>query len=258
MPKFAPQQDVFKTVLQLDKISNWIIWIVFVLSISVAILPSIELEKEIDSYVIRVIEVTNIFLLIIGFTLTTIKDFYLFPKAETQRRRDYIDNSLGVNFSLKNSEQYYTNDEVKPGVYKMGVNLFQNVFFTTTISRKMQTAYITKSVIFIVVFVVLAVYGFKNSPLALPILQMLFSAFVLGDLIKLFLFMNKNSKILESLTAFFSSKNTDETIILKNYIEYETNLAWAMILINDAIFNKYNESIEKDWQKIKTKYKLNG
>lgn len=254
MAKYTPQYNAFKALIITDKVSNYLIWIVFILALVPILLTNFVNCICID--VLNAIEYLNIALLLIGFILNSVKDYYLFPKAETKRRYDFIDNSFGSNFSLSQSDEYYTNDEVEKGNYKMAVNLFQDVFFTTSISKKMRVKAIMKSGIFSLVFIVMAIYGFKNSPLALPVLQLFFSAFILGDLIKLLLFINRNEHILDHLTTVFSSGNIDHSIILKNYVQYETNLSWAMILLDDKVFKKKNDSIEKKWQKVKTKYNI--
>ena len=258
MAKFVPQRDAFKWVLGLDKTSTIIIWIVFFLSLAPFVIDKFKLDLELTKITSEVIQITNIFLLVFGFVINAIKDYYLFPLAETIRRRDLMDNSFGSKYSIENSDEYYTNDEINEGISKLGVNLFQNVYFTTTISKKMRLKYIVKSGLFLVVFIWIAIYGLKNSVIALSVLQLMFSAFVFGDLIKLLFFVQRNQRILENMQSFFSGNNQTEAEIMKNFTEYETNLAWGMILLDEKIFNKYNDKTEEQWQKIKQKYGINN
>lgn len=102
----------------------------------------------------------------------------------------------------------------------------------------------------------MAIYGLNNSPAALPILQFMFSAYVLGDFIKLLLFVQRNERILENMQNFFSSDGQTDSVIMKNFTEYETNLAWGMILLDDKIFKRNNKRLEKEWQDIKVKYAI--
>jgi hypothetical protein len=258
MARYSPQFNAFKLVLKFDKINFYLTWSAFILALVPIIIDQFDLIKKNNEDVKTIIEIFSMIVILAGFIIVSIKDFYLFPKAETKRRHDFIDNGLGVTFSLRNSEDYYTNNDLTPGMYKLGVNLFQNVYFTTLISKKMRPKHIWKASSFAGVFILIAIYGLKNSPIALPILQFLFSASILGDLIKLLLFVNRNEKILDQVKTFFSAGVKNESIILKNYIEYETNLAWGMILLDDTIFNKYNTETEQEWQAIKNRYNIHG
>ena len=179
------------------------------------------------------------------------------PKAEKKRRYDALDNSFGSAFSLQNSKEYFTNDEVEFGINKLGVNLFQNVFYTTRLSDKMMTSYIVKSSIFGVVFFIMAIYGLKNSPIMLPIFQFLFSAVIFGDLVKFLLFHRENNRILDELIVGFQTE-LNKTTILKEYLDYETNISWGQILICDKLFDKYDKTLEGEWQKLKQKFNING
>lgn len=256
MAKYAPQYDTFQIVLKLDHINKFIVWAVFTLSLLPYFFKQIGWDGSNSVIAVQTIEYVNIILLIIGFILNAIKDYHLFPLAESKRRKDLIDNAFSTKYSLKNSEEYYTNEEVNPGINKLGVNLFQNLFFTVTVTKGMRAKVIVKSSLFLVVFILMAIYGFKNSPLALPILQILFSAFVLGDLIKLLLFIHRNEIILENIQQYFSEAQNNEATVLKSFVEYETNLSWASILLDGKVFNKINDQTEKEWQLIKEKYQI--
>lgn len=252
MAKEVPQKKTFDYVVHLNSIGSWLIWIIFTLSLVPLFIP---VDK--DFYLLESLEWILLILIPIEFIISIIKTHYLMPKAERERRYDALDNAFGSNFSFQNSKEYFTNEEIPEGVFKFGVNLFQNVFFTTQLSSKMMMGFILRSSVFGSVFIIMAVYGLKNSPIMLPVLQFLFSASVFGDLIKFLLYHKENSRILEELkTAFHSSPS--ESIILKEYLDYETNISWGQVLISDRVFNKYNKTLEGEWQKIKLKYKLNG
>lgn len=256
MAKYAPQFNTFQLVLKLDHLNKIMIWTVFTLSLCPYFFKKIGWDDSNSLNAIQIIEYVNIILLIIGFIINAIKDHHLFPLAENKRRKDLIDNAFSTKYSLKNSEEYYTNEEVKPGINKLGVNLFQNLFFTVTVAKSMRAKVIFKTSLFSIVFILMAIYGFKNSPLALPVLQILFSAFVLGDLIKLLLFIHRNEIILENIQQYFSETRNNDATILKSFVEYETNLSWASILLDGKVFKKINDQTEKEWQLIKEKYQI--
>lgn len=256
MAKYTPQYDTFKQVLKLDFYINRITWFVFFLSVLTSVLEHFKEEHKYLSLVFLLSAIITFSLFVIEFIISAIRDYYLFPKAEYKRRKDLIDNSLESQYSIKNSKKYFTNNEIEPSIYKLGVNLFQNIHFTNTISEKMRKKEIIKTSIFGFLLIIMAFWGFKNSLIPLSVLQLFFSAFIVGELIKLLLFVQKNRNSIEQLQTFFSSNEKDASIIFKVLLDYESNLAWAGIVLDEDIFNELNESTEKDWEKIKKKYNI--
>jgi hypothetical protein len=257
MAKYAPQKKTFDLVKRLNKFNKINIWIVFVLSILPLVINEIKsCDPSMTLNIVTYIQVTNVLLLVGGFIISAIKDYYLFPKAEFERRKDLIDNSFDTKYTLKSSEEYFTNSEISAGVYKLGVNLFQNLLFTVTVSKKMRPKAILKSVLFIILFFLISFWGVKDVPIALPFLQLLFSAFVLGDLIKLLLYISKNEKTLDDVQNVFANNQVTDAAIYKCVLDYETNLAWGSLLLNDGIFNEINDETEEEWKVIKNKYQI--
>lgn len=52
------------------------------------------------------------------------------PMAANERRKGFIDNSLGTKLLEKPVLNYYDNDSIEKGPYKMLVNCYENCFFT--------------------------------------------------------------------------------------------------------------------------------
>ena len=55
------------------------------------------------------------------------------PMAANERRKGFIDNSLGTKLLEKPVLNYYDNDSIEKGPYKMLVNCYENCFFTYNI-----------------------------------------------------------------------------------------------------------------------------
>ena len=103
--------------------------------------------------------------------------------------------------------------------------------------------------------------GFKNNEIFLPILQAFLSIHLIGDLIKLYIFVYKNGNIYEELRVLFSDirENKDynyEPKIVKIAIEYEANLIWANINLDSKIYNKLNPELSDKWEEMKVEYKI--
>ena len=44
--------------------------------------------------------------------------------------------------------------------------------------------------------------------------------------------------------------------IIKLYVDYECNISWGLISLDDKLFNKHNDDLEEKWGKIKLKLKI--
>ncbi|HSZ72194.1 MAG TPA: hypothetical protein VK750_05920, partial [Cytophagaceae bacterium] len=98
----------------------------------------------------------------------------LLPKAELRRRLGYLDNSFGTNFTGKQSENYYNNENLKHGLIKLAANCFESCFFTFNISRRMIMPLAIKNIMIIIAFLAAAYFGEKKflillSQLTLPV-----------------------------------------------------------------------------------------
>lgn len=110
--------------------------------------------------------------------------------------------------------------------------------------------------------IVLAFYGFKHVPFALSILQTLFSANILGALIKHLILINRLSTILENwLTLFQNPDFKEKTLsfqpsIYKYWLQYETVLSKINSGVPNNVFNLHNDRLTLEWKKLKIKYNI--
>lgn len=250
----TPQERFFKYIGKIDKWHSFVLMALF--GVTLLGIPSIttQLNLEIDFGAIYRSGSSS---LIIGlFVLSSIRNLYLFPKAESTRRVDLIDNSFGSRLSEENTVGYYTNEELALGMVKFGANIFQNVFFTTHISRKMIVPEIVKLTVFGLAFFALAVYGFGRTDITIPVLQLLFSIHAIGGFIRFIIYWVRNESLLNTLITHFDGESQNDPLILRLFSDYETNLAWSTILLSGRAFSKHNDTIEAAWQELKTKYKI--
>lgn len=204
----------------------------------------------------------NILLSIIYTGLTIWTDYFLEPKAASISRKDFFDNAFGTKFiEGRNSEDYFTNDELGPGIYKMATNLFENIFFTKSITEVMKKRRTWRVLLFFIFLVVLAFWGFKNVFLGLPFLQLFLSVFFLGSLIKLYILHNCCDNYFQSMQRLFSIDNFANQVdkhrgeIIKLYADYEATKAWT-VKVDSDIHTEFNDDLSNQWVQIKKKYNI--
>jgi hypothetical protein len=256
MSKFSPQDDTFKIISTLNKTKTFIFYSIFILAIVLSVF------ENTNSLFIYSISVLDYILIFSFYILTYLINYYLYPKAEEIRRSDFIDNALNTKFNIKSSEEYFTNDNIEEGIYKIAVNLFENCYFTKEISGKMLSKRTIFFVISSIIILLISIQGLKNSLFTKSILQLYLSIYVLGNQIKLFTLHSRMTVKFERLKNLFSRNDLDLNNyteigrIIKMYIDYETDLAVLRVNLDSNIFNKMNPKLSENWNEIKNKYEI--
>jgi hypothetical protein len=261
MAKFTTHKEDFDRINLLNKINSILFWALLVINILPELLKRfLTSPPKMDCYV-TLINFLIIVSFIASFVIAIIVEYYLIPVAESKRRADYFENSFIQNFQLKNSEEYFTNEEINPGFYKMAVNLFQNLFFTISIAKLMIPKVIFKAAIGLLIFISISYIGFNNDPIFITLLQAIFSLNITGQTIKFFIYYERKKQMMQELQILFSNPESikgDKAVpqIIKLYTDYECNISWGLISLDDKLFNKRNNALEEKWGTIKIKFKI--
>lgn len=252
MAKIVPYKKDFDLVSLVDKISNTILWSSVVVSTATIVIVYLGIEQTIANKLITVLNSVICFLSV-SYFLSDIFSNYLFQLAEAKRRDDFFDNSLYTNHSEENSNEYFTNDNINPGIKKMGINCFENSFFTKSIATAMLKPMVIKVVIVVLLFLFLAL--FTNNHLFTTALQVALPFTIIQQTVRLFIFKNRINSICKCFRQIFTmhNKKTIYKSILHNVSNYETTLSWACIKLDSKLFDKMNDELSEKWNKIKAK-----
>lgn len=246
----------FEQAKLLKKCVNWILIISTVL---LAVSFSIETYAKEYANISTFITNVNCFF-IISFAILSFVIEIIYFHSSSQRREDYIDNSFDSKLAEERSKNYYTNEKITAGIYKMAVNGFENSLFTYNISKCMTRNIWFKNLIFGILVLFFAVFGFKNEftlliQLTLPIL-------LLQEALRHTLFVFRIKKVFENYRKLFNdlknveySENKNPEIVL-NVLEYETTLTYGSILLNTTIYNRLNPILSQKWIQLKDEYNI--
>jgi len=185
---------------------------------------------------------------------------YLFYEGSKIKRSDFIDNSLGSTFIDKKSEDYFTNDNIQPGVYKLAVNCFENIFFTSQIVAKMIVNSWIWTIVVAAIFIGSAVLGERQ--VILMLFQLSLPLLLLQNSIKLTLFSTRISSLYENFLRLFNDlKGIQDTKVkepemIKLVIDYQTTLSWGSLLTKQKTFDKMNPSLTNKWIEVKKHYSI--
>jgi hypothetical protein len=182
------------------------------------------------------------------------------PMVANERRKGFIDNSLGSKLLEKPVLNYYDNDSIEKGPYKMLVNCYENCFFTYNITKAMLPQMITKNTIFFFLLLTFAYYGIRNNIIAIPFLQLFLSSLFLIEFIYHIVFFLKLKNLCDRFKHIFNdSKSTKNKTIqdaVYMVLEYETTLAYNKSPNSNSIYQKLNHKLTEEWNSIKEHYDI--
>lgn len=181
--------------------------------------------------------------------------------AETYRRADLVDNAFGCKLASNRSEDYYTNDELQKGLYKLGVNSFESCFFSYKIAAESQHCMWWKAVFFAMLFFFCAIFGYNKG--VIFIIQLSLPLTVILQAIKQQKFVSHLKNIDGNYRSIFDTLRNKKNIskndyakLTKEILEYEGTISGANILLNEKKYEELNKALSDEWNRIKCEYEI--
>lgn len=255
MKKKVPHDKIYKIVNKLSKVLSWILIISTVISVLLIIINNFSLNT--NPYTSITLSKILAFFAVTYFIIEIIQS-HIYHRAELQRKNDFIDNSLRTKLADANSQGYFTNDEINNGIYKLGVNCFENSFFTKSITSKMLTKQLIYTIVIWLVIWLVILSAPNGVIVELILLTLPFN--VLNETHKLYrLNRNVESVFLNFKKIFSSTKKLKrEFLIIDNVISYEKSLSYSSVPLNSSLFNIMNDELSIQWNEIKKNHKINS
>lgn len=246
-----PYKILFESCKKYNKAAEYVLYLSTLFSILIFLLKDIQYVK----YLLFI----NCLLIVLYPILCFISDLKFYDSSLI-RRSDFIDNSLDSKLSESRSKEYYSNDDLSTGYYKIAVNGFENSLFTYNIAKKMTLPLWVKTFILAAILISFAILGYTNAfvlfvQLSLPI-------FLLQQSLKHTLFVYRIKSIYGNYRNLFNSSTNKHDIskkiaeILITVLNYETTLTYGAILLDTKIYNSLNSKLSQEWNRIKIEYRI--
>lgn len=254
MNRIVPHEINYKTISKVSGIASLVLYISALIALVLLFINKTNFvtSKELYNENLN----SGLAILAILYFLIDITQNYLFQQAELNRKNDFIDNSFETKLSDENSQGYFSNDSFPTGIYKLGVNGFENSFFTKAISKKMIIPGIIKCVVILVLFLLVIFYTDQSTLTALIQIALPFT--IIQQTVRLIFFHSHIKRIVDTYKYIFANvaKSKRSPLIIDNVINYEKTLSWGGIQLDSKLFNKHNPKLTIDWEVLKTKYSL--
>lgn len=262
MDRQLPYEISYKTISFWRNIENVFLWSTFICSI---LLQSFQVNciRQLLGTMTNLADFFKIvnYISIIGYGLLyIIVEIIMQPMAANGRRKGFIDNSLGTKLLDKPVLNYYDNDSIEQGPYKMLVNCYENCFFTYQIIKAMLPKMIAKNTVLFILLLIFAYYGIRDNIVAIPFLQLFLSSLFLIELIYHISFFFRLQYLCERFKMIFSAPKSTKNKTMQDAIymvlEYETTLAYNKSPNSNSVYQKLNNKLTEEWSSIKQQYDI--
>lgn len=182
---------------------------------------------------------------------------YFHIVSEDERKRVAVDNAYNMNYGESESVDYYTNENVKRGLERFSINIFESCFFTNKIAGVMLAHLLAKSLLLLIPFAI-AIF-LADSKMIVLIANLAIVSLILADCVKVIVLFLRTKEILTRFRTFYGSRKSmnqyaRNSQMLLLIIEYESALSWSHILLDEDVYNKLNTKLSKEWEDMKILY----
>lgn len=244
----------YRPVQILSNFSNALFYIGVFLSIAI---PFLSEDQPFLSSIVPVIFFVVVFCHAI---IVNSNAYYFIPFAERQRRKQLLSDSLGIPLTIEETNKYY-NNKLDPNILKLGANLMENSFFGKHVCERMLVKERTKIFLYAVAWLFVTIYRGSDLGLILALSHFLFASEILFGWVKLEILRIRNERVYESLYSLYLGQPQTpvplvEAGVLDAFAEYEAAKASAAIKLSTNIFNKMNQELTQQWERVRVNLKV--
>lgn len=192
------------------------------------------------------------------FTLGLFLKVYLTPRAEDKRRQDFFSSACAVNLTHQQTDGYYNNDFKEP-IKRMAAQVLENSLFSKTIALKMARRERVKIIGYALIWSVLLHYRKTELGLIVVASQVLFSEQILSKWVRIEWLRIRCDRTFDDVYKLFLNQPSGAQFkahALDAVTMYETSKASAGITLSSKIFDRLNDEISAEWDRVKVTLKI--
>ncbi len=258
MAEVVPQKIDFEKAEKYDKYRNTCKVIITLVSVAAAIYGISQIQNA-------VVEKTMAIMLIVVSLLSLYYSSRFketFRKAEKTRRDGFLDNTFNTRLADISSSGYYDTDSIEHGVKKLLSNLHESCILTCRISEKMFMKSEKELLVWFCLIVILALINAFGTLFIIAVIDVFLSKEVLDDYIELKRLHKETEAIQQECKRIAENAKIKEweadnalmSEVLQVYLQYETALSYASILLDTKIYQDLNPAITQEWDSIRDRY----
>tara|TARA_R110001583_G_scaffold88182_5_gene229038 strand:+ start:947 stop:1717 length:771 start_codon:yes stop_codon:yes gene_type:complete len=243
-------EKYFKPVEYLNSLSGVLFYISALFAIAIPLLSG-----RVGETIFQYASIIFVLMVVLHSISQGVSSFYFLQRAERERRKQLLSNSLGVPLTHSQTNNYY-NNEREVGLERLSANLMENSFF----GKCLCAAILKSERIKVVFYSVLLLFSLLSRDSDLGVVLVLTQTFFAGGIflgwVELEILRMKNERVYSSLYSLHLNQNgpfnvNESAILLDEFAEYECAKSSASIKLSSKVFHKLNASLTEEWESIK-------
>lgn len=243
-------ENYYKPLIQAERLSDFLFYISAVLSIAALLVSGGNYPTL--SNIIQIVFVLSVISI---FVIGVMTRLYLSPRAEDKRREDLLSNSFDVNLTHENTVGYFNNDQKNP-IKRLAASVMESSYFTTNITKEMLFWERLRVGLYSAIWLVSVLARTTDLSIIAVGAQVLFGEQILFRWFRLEWLRHRSEQTYKSIqrlitTARTFNKASSHAQVLECFAIYETSKSNASMTLSNRIFQKRNETLSQDWEKIR-------
>lgn len=242
----------YKPLQRAEKAGDVLFWLISALSIA-----ALFVDKSVYPMASDAVQIALIICVVLFFVQGQVQKLYLFPRAEDKRRQQLLSDSFGVALTHEETVGYYNNDQTSP-LKRLAASVMESAFFTNAITRIMLPAERTKTIGYILIYLVAALNRSSDLEFLAIAAQALFGGEIVARWLRLEWLrfrseqaFNNFNRLFVTRPAFTKAVTQSEALDLFSF--YEATKSTAAMLLSQKVFDQHNPRLTQDWEQIRTK-----
>lgn len=248
-----PIEKYFIPLKNLDVISPIVYTSLAILSLLLLLLDRRDYENIYDA--IQIIYVSFVLLM---FLISHISFLYLRPRAEGQRRVEFMDQAFGTSLTHERTQEYYNNKLFNPSE-KITAQVLENSFFSKNILQRMLVKIRIISGVYAFLFVIAVLCRRTDLDFISIIAQVVFGEHIASQYLRSEWLRMRFEKIYDEAYDLLLTQRGRPEFDAKSllcFANYEIAKATAGISMSSKIFILVNRVLSQEWVAIQKALKI--
>ncbi len=248
------REKYYKPLEIAEKISGFLFYILASLSFATLVI-----ERNESPLLHQTIALSFVVLVVTYFVINLISRYYLFPKAEDARRREFVSNVYEISLTHETTVGYYNNTEQNSNK-RLIITLLENTFFSKNILALMLKRERVKIAIYITLFLVLITLRTTPLDLVIACSQVLLSEEILVRWVRMEWLKARAEDCYETCYRIIHSDVRGKTLQALGtewFGKYESGKTLAGVVQSEVVFNRVNDRLSQEWEVIKQTLEVN-
>jgi len=248
--KYDPiRKKYFDPIEKIEKSQKFFFWMSVFLSFTIPLLDKNSCPSVYSN--IQILFCLTVFLL---FSLNMLIRFYLKPRADDMRLKDFVSHGYGIALNHDQTKNYYNNNETNPR-RKIAAQLLENSMHSKSTASVMAVRTRWATLAYVVIFIIVIINRSTDLEWISIAAQVIVGEYILLSWVRAEWTLNRYERVFDDIHSLFllnPENKRFEIKLIDGLIKYETTKPNSVAILSNTIFESNNDKTSQDWENLKS------